>query len=144
MKQHACQYALLHFRPFVETGEFANIGVVLLAAENRFFGFRLLKHYGRIAQFFYPFDRELYVNGRELFNEELQRFAGELQRVAFNGLRPEPNLTLANSLFAELVRPRDTMFHFDEQRTVLADDPEAKLDALYDHYCERNFVSKDY
>ena len=28
MSKLACQYALLRFRPFVETGEFANVGVV--------------------------------------------------------------------------------------------------------------------
>ena len=53
MNKVACQYALLRFRPFVETGEFANVGVVLLAPEARFFGFRLLKRYGRITQFFH-------------------------------------------------------------------------------------------
>ena len=30
MKKRARQYALLRFRPFVETGEFANVGVVML------------------------------------------------------------------------------------------------------------------
>ena len=52
MTKFACQYALLRFRPFAETGEFANVGIVLLAPEARFFGFRLLKRYGRITQFF--------------------------------------------------------------------------------------------
>jgi len=57
MKKFACQYALLRFRPFVETGEFANVGVVMLAPEARFFGYRLLKRYGRITQFFHQLDR---------------------------------------------------------------------------------------
>jgi len=44
MTKLACQYALLRFRPFAETGEFANVGIVMLAPEARFFGFRLLKN----------------------------------------------------------------------------------------------------
>jgi hypothetical protein len=87
MKEFACQYAFLRFRPFAETGEFANVGVVLMAAEAGFFDFRLLKRYGRITQFFYPFDREVYLNGRELFKEELQRFASELRSDALDGGR---------------------------------------------------------
>jgi hypothetical protein len=144
VKEFACQYALLRFRPFAETGEFANVGVVLMAAEAGFFGFRLLKRYGRLTQFFYPFDREVYLNGRELFKEELQRFAGELRRDALDGGRAAPNLLLASKRFAELVRSRDAMLHFDQQRLILADDPATKLDALYDHYCERNFMSREY
>ena len=144
MKEFACQYAFLRFRPFAETGEFANVGVVLMAAEAGFFDFRLLKRYGRITQFFYPFDREVYLNGRELFKEELQRFAGELRSDALDGGRRAPNLLLASKRFAELVRPRDAMLHFDQQRLILAADPEAKLDALYNHYCERNFMSREF
>jgi hypothetical protein len=144
MKEFACQYAFLRFRPFAETGEFANVGVVLMAAEAGFFDFRLLKRYGRITQFFYPFDREVYLNGRELFKEELQRFASELRSDALDGSRRAPNLLLASKRFAELVRPRDAMLHFDQQRLILAADPEAKLDALYNHYCERNFMSREF
>jgi len=144
VKKFACQYALLRFRPFVETGEFANVGVVLIAPEARFFGFRLIKRYGRITQFFHQLDRKVYLNGRELFKEELDRFAGELRRLALDGRKREPDLALAENLFGELVRPREAMLQFDEQRIALADDPKTKLDALYDHYCERNFVTKEY
>lgn len=144
MKKFACQYALLRFRPFVETGEFANVGVVLMAPEARFFGFRLLKKYGRITQFFHQLDCKVYLNGRALFQEELDRFAGELRRLALDGRKREADLTLARNLFAELVRQREAMLQFDEQRIALADDPKAKLDALYDHYIERNFVTKEY
>ncbi|MEF8711870.1 MAG: DUF3037 domain-containing protein [Candidatus Accumulibacter propinquus] len=86
----------------------------------------------------------MYLNGRELFKEELQRFAGELRSDALDGGRRAPNLLLASKRFAELVRPRDAMLHFDQQRLILAADPEAKLDALYDHYCERNFMSREF
>lgn len=144
MKKFACQYALLRFRPFVETGEFANVGIVMMAPEARFFGFRLLKRYGRITQFFHQLDRKVYLDGRELFKEELDRFADELRRSALDGRKTQPDIPLARNLFAELVRPREAMLQFAEQRLVLADNPKEKLAQLFDHYIERNFVTKEY
>jgi hypothetical protein len=144
MTKFACQYALLRFRPFAETGEFANVGIVLLAPEARFFGFRLLTRYGRITQFFKELDKKVYINGRGLFKEELERFAAQLRKLALDGRKTVPDVRLAVDLFAELVRHREAILQFDERRVVLADDPKAKLNALYDYYVERNFVTKEY
>ncbi|MGE5472214.1 MAG: DUF3037 domain-containing protein [Bacteroidota bacterium] len=144
MKKFACQYALLRFRPFVETGEFANVGIVMMAPEARFFGFRLLKHYGHITRFFHQLDRKVYLDGKGLFKEELDRFAGELRRLALDGRKTQPDIQLARNLFTELVRPREAMLQFAEQRVVLADNPKEKLGELFDHYIERNFVTKEY
>ncbi len=142
MKKFACQYALLRFRPFIETGEFANVGIVMMAPEARFFGFRLLKRYAHITQFFPQLDRQIYLAGRDLFKDELERFAGELQRGALNELQPNP--ALARNLFAELIRPREAMLQFAEPRIVLASTPPEKLGQLFDHYIERNFVTREY
>lgn len=144
MKKFACQYALLRFRPFVETGEFANVGIALIAPEARFFGFRILKRYGRITQFFHQLDRQIYLDGRQLFKEEMDRFALELHRLALDGRKTQPDIVLARNLFAEVVRPREAMLQFADQRVVLAEDPKAKLLQLFDHYVERNFVTKEY
>jgi hypothetical protein len=54
------------------------------------------------------------------------------------------DVSLAVNLFAELTRVRDSMLQFDERRVVLADDPKVKLNELFDHYVERNFVTKAY
>lgn len=144
MKKFACQYALLRFRPFVETGEFANVGIVMMAPEARFFGFRLLKHYGRITKFFHQLDHKVYLDGKRLFKEELDRFTGELRRLALDGRKTQPDIQLARNLFTELVRSREAMLQFAEQRVVLADNPKEKLGELFDHYVERNFVTKEY
>lgn len=144
MKKFACQYALLRFRPFVETGEFANVGIALIAPEARFFGFRILKRYGRITQFFHQLDRQIYLDGRQLFKEEMDRFALELRRLALDGRKTQPDIVLARNLFAEVVRPREAMLQFADQRVVLAEDPKAKLLQLFDHYVERNFATKEY
>lgn len=144
MKKFACRYALLRFRPFVETGEFANVGVVLMAPDAGFFGYRLLTHYSRITRFFHQLDREVYLRGRGLFKQEVDRFAADLRRLALGDGHATVDLPLAGQLFTEFVRPREAMLQFDDQRIALADDPQAKLDALFDHYIERNFVTREY
>lgn len=144
MKKFACHYALLRFRPFVETGEFANVGVVLMAPDAGFFGYRLLTHYSRITRFFHQLDREVYLRGRGLFKQEIDRFAADLRRLALGDGHATLDLPLAGQLFTEFVRPREAMLQFDDQRIALADDPQAKLDALFDHYIERNFVTREY
>ena len=48
-----CRYAILRFLPYVETGEFANVGVVLMSTAGRYFGFRLLgRRVARVTHFF--------------------------------------------------------------------------------------------
>lgn len=144
MNKTLCQYALLRFRPFVETGEFANVGIVLMAPEKRFFGYRLLTRYGRVTQFFNELDRKVYLNARALFKEELDRFTAELRRAALDGRKSVADVDLANNLFGELTRPREAILQFDEPRLALAEDPKAKLQELFEHYVERNFVTKEY
>lgn len=144
MNKLACQYALLRFRPFVETGEFANVGVVLLCPEGRFFGFKLLKKYGRITKFFHQLDSKVYLNSKALFIEELQRVAQHMKCNALDGRKRVVDVPFVVNLFAELTRMRDAMLQFDERRIVLADDPKAKLNEIFDYYVERNFVTKAY
>lgn len=140
MKKLACQYALLRFRPFIETGEFANVGVVLMAPETGFFDFHLLTRPGRVTKFFHQLDRKVYLNAMRLFKEELERFATALRRNTQQGAGTQ----LAQNLFQELVRTREAVLQFGEQRIVLADDAQAKLKDLFDFYVERNFVTKEY
>ena len=82
MNKLACQYALLRFRPFVETGEFANVGVVLMCPEGRFFGFKLLKKYGRITKFFHQLDSKVYLTGKALFTDENGASSSRLEAAA--------------------------------------------------------------
>ena len=63
---------------------------------------------------------------------------------ALDGRKRAVDFELAVNLFAELTRTRDAMLQFDERRIVLADDPKAKLNELFDFYVERNFATKAY
>lgn len=142
--KHACQYAIVHFMPFVETGEFANVGVVLLCPEARFFGFKLLKRYGRVTQFFEQLERRVFLEAKQGFQEELTRIHGLLEARFFDGQRTGIDTEGAHRIFAELTRTREVMFRFEAPRVALTDNPKETLAQLYDFYVDHNFVTKEY
>lgn len=141
--KRVCQYAVVQFMPYTETREFANVGVVLMCPDAGFFGFRLLKRYGRITRFFEGMDRRIFLDGKQLFQEELTRIRSLLKRGPLDRRRTA-DATVAVRQFAELVRRRETLFRFDEPGVVMADEPKACLEELYGFYVEREFATKEY
>lgn len=139
MKKYACQYAIVRFLPYLETGEFANVGVVMLCPDAGFFEFKLLKHVRRITAFFEELDAGIYRRAANDFNLELRRIRNWLTHQ-----QGAMDVELARHLFGELTRQREAMMRFDGVRVVLADDPVQQLDELFGHYVERNFATKAY
>ncbi len=140
MKKHLCQYAIVRFLPYLETGEFANVGVVLMCPDTGYFDFRLMTHIRRITAFFEELDAGIYRRARDDFRKELKRIQEFLAQQQEN--RGFAEAELGRHLFAELTRPREVMMRFDGARAILADDPAQELDALFAHYVERNFATK--
>lgn len=145
MTRLACQYAIVRFMPYIETGEFANVGVLLWAPKERYLGFKLLRRkHARITQFFEELQRAVYLRTMHDLEEELLR----VQKLLYEaGARAENNTLeygFHKGIFQELVRPRETIIRFSEQRVVLADDSKQTLQSLYDYYVRRNFVTKEY
>jgi Protein of unknown function (DUF3037) len=140
MKKYACQYAIVRFLPYLETGEFANVGIVMSCPDAGFFDFKLLTRIRRITAFFEELDAGIYRRARGDFQQELHRIR--------NWLNPKQgeakNAESARHLFAELTRPREVMMRFEGVRVVLADDPAQQLEDLFGHYVERNFATKAY
>ena len=138
MNKIACQYAIVRFTPFIETGEFANVGIVMISPKLDFFDFRLqTKRYARITRFFDDIDATVY-------KKTLQHFKAEMNRVADMFALEAHNPALTQNLFSEITRPRETIVRFSQVRTVLTDNPEQQLDKLFAYYVERNFVTKKY
>ena len=138
----ACHYAIVRFMPFVETGEFGNVGVVLFAPSARFFGFKVLgQRVSRITNFFEQMDSKVFRASMHATREELQRVSDMLK-----GLGTDPRLkTLdreaSTHLWLEILKPRESMVRFSDSRLVMAADPQAKLGELFAYYVERNFVT---
>ncbi len=145
MKKTACQYAIVRFTPFVETGEFANVGIVMMAARDRFFGFKLITNrHARVTHFFEELDPKVFRSTMVALKEELGRTHGMLKQHGFDTPLQTNEAGFADRMFQEIIRPRETIIHYSEPRVVLTLDPEATLQELYGFYVERTFVNKEY
>lgn len=138
MSRVACRYAIVRFMPYVETGEFANVGVVLVCPSTGYFGFRLEeRRYGRVTKFFESIEPRDYTQALKLFKDELCR----VQAMA-NHASCEDRIGFTRGLFERLIHPREAVIQFAEARAVLADDPLAALEKLYKRYVEHDFGDK--
>lgn len=140
MNRLACQYAVVRFLPYAETGEFANVGVVLACPETGYFGARLLptNKTARITGFFDQLDKRIYREAIAYLRQELERVGKVVEdKCAHEHL-------LVTQVFAELVRPREALLRFGETRVILADDPAKTLGNLFATLVEREFADKVY
>jgi hypothetical protein len=141
MSEVVCNYAIARFRPYRETGEFVNVGVVLVCPQVNYFGYLFERRkYKRITDFFPELDVEIFKAGMSGLLKELARVTGREHEETLQQfvLREEAHATIAR--FRELVRIRETLFHFGELSTVLASNPRAKLQELFEYYIKRQFA----
>lgn len=138
MNLHPCQYAIIRFLPYAETGEFANVGVVLACPAKGYFGFKLMpiRRTGRVHGFFEQLDLKIYRDALRYMGEELER----LRIMAANAAGKDA----VRQLFIGLVHPREALVRFGETRAVMAADPDVMLDKLFARFVERDFVGKEY
>lgn len=141
MKHFACRYAVVQFLPYAETGEFANVGIVLLCPETGYFGFRLqtARRTRRITGFFERLDRAVYVRAIDLFQQELVRVKAHFDNEA-NCITGDA----ARQLFAALTHPREAMLRFAPVRAIMTIAPEKELEVLFGRYVEHDFATPEH
>lgn len=134
MNRVPCQYAVVRFLPYAQTGEFANVGVVLACPERGYFGFRLLKPQvtKRIRGFFEKLDLAIYRNALGYMSSELQGLA----------TLAETNPERVRQIFMNLAQPRETLLRLGPVHVLMAEDPEKALAELFARMVERNFADK--
>jgi hypothetical protein len=144
--KYACQYAIVRFLPYAETGEFANVGIVLACPQTGYFDFKLLTRVRRISAFFEELDVSIFRSVKTSFSAELDRVKAMLAAAHANDNEQptQPHKALFNHLFAEIIRPREGMIRFDDPRFILTDNPSDKLIELFEHYVARSFATKKY
>lgn len=141
----ACHYSIVRFLPFVETGEFANVGVVLLCPGARVFGFKLMKaRHARVTNFFDKLDGKVFRSVMRQAQEELQRLAEELKPFGTDRRLRTFDRAATFALWNELTKPLASVLQMSEPRITMAADPQVKLRELFSYYVERNFVTKEY
>lgn len=141
----ACNYVVARFLPYPETGEFVNIGILLLCAPAGLCDFQLARRRRRVTDFFQELEPDIFRGGLKYFQEELANFVrtsgtAEAGQTFF----PAHERHLVEA-FRQFVRPRESLFRFSEIRTALAENPREKLRQLFDYHVERQFArEKDY
>lgn len=145
VNRQTVKYAIVRFAPFLETGEFANVGIVMVAPKLGLIDYKLARaRYARVTSFFNELDGSVFKETIHTVKAELERvkLLADAERNSRSG-RIAGNSALMR-LFDELVRPRETVVQFSEPRVALCDDPQTFLARQYAHYIERDFVTKEY
>ena len=121
---HICNYAVLRFLPYPETGEFVNVGVVVNCQEPCLFRFFVEETTpARLKALFPNQDTQAFEAGAAAMHQELARVKTMIR---------DPKT--CQSAFHEAIRPRESTFRFSEARTILSDDPEGLAEALFKRY----------
>jgi hypothetical protein len=134
--KYICNYSILRFLPYPETGEFVNIGIVLVA-NNGDFRFKIEKKRQRITNFFPSLDSKILIRARNEVERELDRLSG-----FFTANRDD--VTTLLGAFQHLTHPRETMMRFSDPGTLATDNSNDALTRLFDHYVNHSFATKEY
>lgn len=149
-------YAAVGFRPYLEIGEFLNVGVIAVEAKSRYLAYRLLpaQRTKRIRSAFPEFDISLYRAGLRRLESELAALSIETNswsddlRSAARNHPAQVDLFSGNEaadLFKQLTRPAASLFFFASRGTRLATDVDEAVDDLYRRYVEHwNLTPIDY
>lgn len=122
--QAACNYALLRFMPYPQTGEVVNVGVVVNCLQPCFLHFLAEETMpARVKALFPQQDEGVFQAAVAAVRQDVERINARIHdpmtcRIAFN----------------ELVRPRENTFRFGEVRTVLTEKPEQVAEDLFRRY----------
>jgi len=110
--QVVCNYALLQFLPYPETGEFVNVGVLVTCMNPCLLHFCADKTMpARVKGMFPKQDAQAYTTAITALEKDMKRASGSV-------LDPKT----CQLVFGELVRRRESIFRFGEVRTVLTAD----------------------
>lgn len=141
MKHHACRYAIVQFAPYTETGEFANVGVVIACPETGYFDFKLqTRRYARVTAFFDELNADVYRTALKAMETELKR----IQSLVIALPAVSGRTDRIRDLLTALTHPREAMVRFGQVRPILAQDPATQLIKLFDHYVDHAFVTPEY
>lgn len=141
MKNFACRYTIVQFVPYTETGEFANVGVVMACPETGYFDFKLqTRRYARVTTFFDALSPDVYRMALKAMHVELERIQRAITELPASTGRADQ----IRDFLAALIHPREAMVRFSQARPILTQDPAAQLIKLFDHYVDHAFATPEY
>jgi hypothetical protein len=135
----AYSYVTLRYVHDVVTGEFANVGVVLYAPNQRFLGARFSTSYERLNAIFLNIDRAhyraliRYLNGR--FDEMGEELRDSLELLPLNAIK---------DLVRRALPEDDSSLQWSAAGGGLTDEPSATLQELFQRLVERYIRSAEH
>lgn len=122
--QAVCNYALLRFMPYPQTGEIVNVGVVVNCLQPCLLDLLAEEQMPeRVKAMFPGYDAAA-------FAAVVEAMAKEVRRISARVRTPKD----CQFAFNELVRPRENAFRFGEVRTIFSADPKNALEDLFRRY----------
>ncbi|GAA3704114.1 DUF3037 domain-containing protein [Oceanisphaera sediminis] len=128
-------YSIVRFKPYRETDEFANIGVVLCCPSAGYFGFMINnRSFGRINHFFEHLELPVLREAVRYVTKELERVQDLAHSLSADAMK---------NLFAEVTKNREGIMLFGAARPImLRGDLDEELKALYEHHVGHSFAQK--
>ena len=121
-ENHLFEYAVIRIVPRVEREEFLNVGVILLAAKQKFLQARIEVNEKRLRSLFADVDQE-----------ELNQYITSFQRICKGGVDGGRIGQLSISeRFRWLTATRSTVLQTSKVHPGLCSDPAKALDKLFD------------
>ena len=134
--KHVCKYAIVQFLPYAETGEYANVGILVCAPKTGFLDFKMAPaRFARVTDFFDDLDGEVYKTAVRSFGEELN----QIKKISTN--MQGDNLL---DFVVDVTRFRESLLRFSNLRTIACDNPQDVIERLYERYIARDFLTKEY
>lgn len=126
-------YAVVKFRPYTETEEFANVGIVACAPDAGFFAFKLEKNFARITSFFKELDTALPKKAVGYIHEELQRVKEYAETC---------NSATLLRVFNEAVKTKEGLICYSGTKVAMTNHPAEKLESAYQHFVNHSFTKE--
>ncbi len=129
----ALRYAVIQFMPYLETGEFANVGIVAMCPKTGYFDYKITPKYGRLTKFFPNLQGSLYKAAISFFEKELLHI-----RNMFAHSRVDPEM--ARTIFDNLTRDREAIVRTTNISVRMATNETEALNQLFDYYVAHSFA----
>ncbi len=135
MNKKICQYSIIRFQPFVETEEFANIGIVLYLPETKELHFKLLsaKEHERITHFFKPLKKDIFTSTIQIIHAELERIQTLLTKPK----------SIKIDFYEDLIRPREDIIQYSKNRALFSTNIAKTVNDLFGDYVKLNSAHKE-
>ncbi len=128
--QAVCNYAILRFRPYAETEEFVNVGVLAMCTQPCLLHFAAETTMPARAKTLFPEQNE------QTFASALNALTRDMNRLKAQAHEPKT----VQITFNETVRIRKSVFRFGGIRTILTDEPENLAEELFRRYVRMETV----